>query len=153
VLQDDRHHLGELGQEPLRHAHAIRARLECDVEMVVARQAILGRILEHRLDDAAQRLLGEDVIADMIDSHGQPALVPTQGMTLQMVAQVEAAWIPASPAKNPRWALLFWAIVGRSLALFHLVVPAPLAWQKELALAVEVEASVARCLRTPPAGA
>ena len=38
--------------------------------MMLARQALLGGVGEHLAHHAAQRVLGQDVVADVIDGHG-----------------------------------------------------------------------------------
>ncbi len=70
VLQDDGHLLGILHAQPLRHPHALGVGVERDIEMVVAGQAfLLGRVREHGADHAAQRLLGQKIVAEMV-GHG-----------------------------------------------------------------------------------
>ena len=56
---------------PLRQPHAGRRGVEGDLEMMLARQAFLGRVRQHRAHDAAQRRLGENVVADVIVGHRQ----------------------------------------------------------------------------------
>src|SRR5262249_19703400 len=69
MLEHDRHFFGKLGEDSRRHAHALRTGIESDVEMVVARQAMFGGVIEHGAHDAAEGLLREDVVADVIDGH------------------------------------------------------------------------------------
>ena len=69
VLQDDGHLLGILRAQPVRHAHAVGVGVEGDVEMMVAGQALLGRFGEHAAHHAAQRLLGQEIVADLV-GHG-----------------------------------------------------------------------------------
>jgi len=69
VLQDDGHLLGMLCTQPVRHAHAIGQRVEFDEEMMIAGQALFGRVREHAAHHAAQRLLGQEVVADLV-CHG-----------------------------------------------------------------------------------
>jgi hypothetical protein len=38
--------------------------------MMLAHQALFGGIGHHRAHDAAQRVLGEDIVADVIGGHG-----------------------------------------------------------------------------------
>ena len=79
VLQHDRHFLGILRAAcAADSSHALGAGVERDVEMMLARQAVLGGVLEHRVHDAAQRLLGQDVVADVIDGHGTGRLLPAR---------------------------------------------------------------------------
>ena len=70
MLQDDRHLLRVLRVHPRRQLHARGIGGEGDLEMMVARQALLGDVGEHGAHDAAQRGLRQDVVADMIDRHG-----------------------------------------------------------------------------------
>ena len=68
-LDDDGHLLGIALAQPRRHAHAGRAGQEGDEEVVVAGKAgacDLGQDLAH---DAAQRLLGQNVVADVVVGH------------------------------------------------------------------------------------
>src|SRR5262249_26684776 len=69
VLKDDSHFLGKLSRDPRRHAHAMRAGIEGDVEMVLARQTVFGGVVENGAHDAAKRFAREDVVTDMIDGH------------------------------------------------------------------------------------
>src|SRR5262249_16713434 len=69
VLQNDRHLLRILLAQARRYPHAGRARVERDVEMVLAREPILGRVAQHALHDAAQRLVGQEIVADMVGGH------------------------------------------------------------------------------------
>ena len=67
VLQDDGHLLGILHAQPLGHAHALGGGVERDIEMVVARQAFfLDGLDENAAHHAAQRLLGQEIVAEMI---------------------------------------------------------------------------------------
>ena len=70
MLQHDGHGLRILRPHPLGQPHARRRGVEGDLEMVVARQAVLGGVRQHGAHDAAQGRLGEKVVADVIDSHG-----------------------------------------------------------------------------------
>ena len=56
--------------QPRRELHAGRARVERDVEMMLARQAAgLGHVGEHAAHHRTQRLLGQQIVADVIDRH------------------------------------------------------------------------------------
>ena len=69
VLQHDGHRLRILRPHPLGQPHARRHGVECDLEMVLARQAVLGGIRQHGAHDAAQRRLGENVVTDVVYGH------------------------------------------------------------------------------------
>jgi hypothetical protein len=70
VLQHDGHLFGILLVQPLGDAHARRAGVERDVEMMLARQhAGFGDVNQHPAHDGAQRLLGQQIIADVVDGH------------------------------------------------------------------------------------
>jgi len=69
VLQDDGHFLGILRARPLRQADAVCAGIEGHKEMVVAGQAVLGGVGEHRAQNSAQGFLDQEVVADMINGH------------------------------------------------------------------------------------
>ena len=69
VLQHDGHGLRILRPHPVRQPHAGRRSVEGDLEMVVARQAVLGGIRQHGAHDAAQGGLGEKVVPDVINRH------------------------------------------------------------------------------------
>jgi hypothetical protein len=76
VLQNDGHLLGILHAQPFRHAHALGLGVERDVEMVVARQAfLLDGLAEHAAHHAAQRLLGQEIVAEMVGHAGNGAAV------------------------------------------------------------------------------
>ena len=66
VLQDDRHLVGILLAQAIRHAHAGARGIERDVEMMVARQALLGGVGQHLAHDAAQGLLGQKIVTDVV---------------------------------------------------------------------------------------
>ena len=66
VLEDDGHLLRILPEQPLGNAHAIGLGGEGDVEMVLARQALFDGVDEHAAHYAAQRLLGQEIVADLV---------------------------------------------------------------------------------------
>ena len=71
VLQHDGHFFGILRAQPVRQPHAFGGGVEGDEEMMVAGQAlVLPASVKHVADHAAQRLLDQDVVADVIDGHG-----------------------------------------------------------------------------------
>ena len=70
VLQDDSHLLWILLAHARRQPHAVGPGVEGDVEVVLARQAVLGGIGEHGPHDAAQGLLGQKIVANVVDGHG-----------------------------------------------------------------------------------
>jgi hypothetical protein len=70
MLQDDGHLLGILRQHARRQAHAVRAGVEGNIEMMLPGQAVLGGVDEHLVHDPAQGLLGQDIVPDVIDGHG-----------------------------------------------------------------------------------
>ena len=89
MLQDDGDLFRILRAQPLRHAHALGARIEGDVEMVLARQAFLGDVGEHLAHDVAQRLLGQKIVADMVGHDGSEAV------RNRILARLAAKGIPA----------------------------------------------------------
>ncbi len=70
VLEDDRHFLRVARLETRRHPHAFGAGVESDEEMMLAREPLGGGFGEHRANHAAQRVLGQEVITDIVDRHG-----------------------------------------------------------------------------------
>src|SRR5690606_12728480 len=66
VLKDDGHLLRILRAQPVRDAHAHRARVEGDVEMMISRQALFGRLGQYAAHHAAQGLLGQKIVADVV---------------------------------------------------------------------------------------
>src|SRR6202043_2500268 len=70
VLEDDGHFLGILGAQALRHAYPRRTGVEGNIEMMIARQAALGGVLQHPAQHRAQRLLRQQVVAYVVDRHG-----------------------------------------------------------------------------------
>ena len=69
MLQDDRHGFGILRAHALGQPHAGRRGGKCDLEMMLAGQPFLGRIGQNGAHHAAQRLLRQDVVANVIDRH------------------------------------------------------------------------------------
>ncbi|MNE78438.1 hypothetical protein D3C80_1748440 [compost metagenome] len=68
MLQDDGHLVGVFGQDVRRHRDAGRSRLERDVEVVRAGNAVgLGGTFQRRADHAAQGVLGELLIEHLVD--------------------------------------------------------------------------------------
>ena len=66
MLQDDRHLLGIFRAHALGYLHPGRAGIEGDEEMMIAGQAVLGGVGQNLFDDAAQRVLGQEIVADEI---------------------------------------------------------------------------------------
>ena len=75
MLQDDGHLFRMLRAQPVRHAHAGGMGVELDEKMMVARQALLGGVGEHAAHHAAQRLLGQEIVADLVGHAGNGAAV------------------------------------------------------------------------------
>ena len=71
VLQDHRHLARILGGEARGDAHARIARVEGHEEMVLAGKPGLRHLGQHLLDEAAQRLLREHIVADQVFGHGE----------------------------------------------------------------------------------
>ena len=69
VLEDDRHLFGIAFAQALGYLHARRTRVERDVEVVLAHEAVLCRVGENTLNHAAQCLLGQEIVADMVGRH------------------------------------------------------------------------------------
>src|SRR6185312_9214337 len=101
VLEHDGHLLRVLLEQPAGDAHARRAGGELDEEVMRAWKPGAGDLGQHLADDAAQRVLGKDVVADEILGH-------------------QCRFAPSALTSSAR--------------------------------KTKVEASVARCLRTPPDG-
>src|SRR5476651_2225583 len=70
VLQNDGHLFRVLRAQPVGNAHAVAVGVERDEEMVVARQAFLGGVAEYAAHHAAQRLLGQKIVADLVGHAG-----------------------------------------------------------------------------------
>src|SRR5262249_21809174 len=70
MLEHDCHLFRILRAHAGRKAHALGAGVKRNIEMMLARQTILGGVHQHLTHDAAQGVLGQDVVADVIDSHG-----------------------------------------------------------------------------------
>ena len=66
MLEHDRHFFRKLRAQPVGNAQARRARVEGDEEMMLAGQAVAGNVGEHLADDAAQRVLCEQIVTDKI---------------------------------------------------------------------------------------
>src|SRR5262249_34326528 len=122
VLEHDRHLGRELGQKPWRHAHALSLRIEGDVEMVLARQPVLGGIVEHRAHHATQRLLRKQIVADVIDGHNSSLQREPQHVTMLACPAASTSTVlcvatavtrgqrpaakPVRRSKNGKWRLL-----------------------------------------------
>ena len=70
MLKDDRHFLGILRAQAVRHVHAVSTCIERNVKMMVAGQALLGGIRQHTVHDAPQGLLGQKIVADLVGHDG-----------------------------------------------------------------------------------
>ena len=122
MLQDDRHLLRILRAQPVRQPDALGGGVEGDEEMMLAGHAlVLAGFGQHVADHAAQRLLDQNVVADVIDGHEALRRLPDDDANA-----ATAKWHPRRQSRPN----IGDAEVGR-----------------------KVEASVARCLRTPPDGA
>src|SRR5258707_14999152 len=69
MLEDDRHLLRILRQQPRRKLHALGGRQEGDEEMVLAGEPVLGGIGQYTAQHAAQRVARQYVVSDMIGGH------------------------------------------------------------------------------------
>src|SRR3546814_9549573 len=76
ILEDDRHLVGIFGDQMARNRDAGRLRLEGDIEMMLAGQAVAAHDLrQHAADHGAQRILhdfviGNQAVADVF-THGR----------------------------------------------------------------------------------
>ena len=97
--------------------------------MVLAGQAVLGGVGEHVAHHAAQRLLGQKIVADVVGCHwfDSQAVTARADSLERMLTRLGVA-------------------VSRCGQFRQACVTTPRSVKK-------VEASVARCLRTPPDGA
>jgi hypothetical protein len=73
MLQHDGHLFRILLAQAIGETHAAVAGPERDVEMVIARQTEAADVGQHATNDAAQRLLHHQVVADEISRHRGPA--------------------------------------------------------------------------------
>ena len=64
VLQNDRHFVGETLVQMLRDDYARGLGLECNVKMMVARQAVQRNVAEHSADHRTQRLLHDVIVGN-----------------------------------------------------------------------------------------
>jgi hypothetical protein len=64
VLEHDRHFLRMFLAQAAGDLHAVAARVEGNEEMMIAGQPAGRDVGEHLFDDAAQRVLGEQVVPD-----------------------------------------------------------------------------------------
>ena len=71
MLKDDRHLVGVNLTHAAREAHSGRVGAKGDVEVVIAGQAILGRIDEDTADNAAEGLLHEQIVANQVVGHSR----------------------------------------------------------------------------------
>src|SRR5258708_36209323 len=75
MLEDDRHLLRILRQQPRRKLHALGGRQEGDEEMVLAGEPVLGGIGQYTAEDPAQRVARQYVLSDMIAGHLRPCRI------------------------------------------------------------------------------
>ena len=69
MLQDDGDVLRMLRAQAVRHLHAVGLGIERDVEMMLAGQAVFRGVSQDVAHHAAQGLLGENIVADMVRGH------------------------------------------------------------------------------------
>ena len=69
VLQDDGHLFRILRQQPWRNIHAFGGGQEGDEEMVLAGQAMLGGVGQHAAQHATQRIARQHIVSNMIGRH------------------------------------------------------------------------------------
>jgi len=69
VLEHDRHLVRMLLAQALRQAHARRGGPEGDVEMMLAREPVAARLGQDLADDALERVLHHQVVAENILGH------------------------------------------------------------------------------------
>jgi hypothetical protein len=71
MLQDDRHVFRVARAHALGESHAGRRCVECDLEVMLARQAFLRRVRQNGAHDAAQGRLRENVVTNVVGGHGE----------------------------------------------------------------------------------
>src|SRR5205809_427017 len=104
--------------------------------MMVARQATLGRIVEHATEHPAHRVARKNVVSDVI-CH---SVIP---VAIGPMPSLAAPWLSTGP--QCRLASIKYATAAGCQGQQAVRIIG--VWGVE-----EVEASVARCLRTPPDG-
>src|SRR5215510_9350227 len=87
MLENDRHLFRVFLAQAGRDAHARRAGVERDVEMVLAREPVLGGIGQDAVNHSAQRLLGQEIITDMVGRHERARVRSRHEIRHSMVAR------------------------------------------------------------------
>ena len=90
--------------QPRRNLHALGAGIERNVEMMLARQAVLGGVLEHVAHHTAQRILGEEIVADVVDGHDRELAADGDSHRNASARNVESQ-LERAPEKR-KWGLL-----------------------------------------------
>src|SRR5262249_46287058 len=80
VLQDDGHLLRVLRHQARRQLHPFCLGQERNVEMMIAGQTALGRVVEHPTKHSAHRIARKDIISDVI---GHSPIRPLAGRSRQ----------------------------------------------------------------------
>src|ERR1700674_4947102 len=109
--------------------------------MMLTGQAVLGGVGQYAAKHPAQRVARQHVVSDMIGRHYRSCRV------LMLPRICGRCWWSDSPVPHatPPWAQ------GQQALPPPVKIPGK-PWKGEQ-IQIEVEASVARCLRTPPSGA
>src|SRR5262249_58177991 len=105
---------------------------------MLAGRAMLGGVGEHATEHSAQRVPRQHVITDVIGRHAYPYTSSKQQGCAGLPTRPEAIMVPRPHAEVSRPA-------GRNLGRLRFAL--------RQNAQMKVEASVARCLRTPPDGA
>ena len=100
MLQDDGHLFRILRPQPVGNPHALGMGVEGDVKMMVARQAFLGGVGEHAAHHAAQRLLGQKIVADLVGHGSSMPGSCTRGQPRQESPDANAAGGESHPCRR-----------------------------------------------------
>src|SRR5262249_19795131 len=82
VLEHDGHVVRVARPKTRRYAHAVNASIESDKKMVIPLKRRTRHIGEHSPNDATKRILGQKVVADVVDRHGRLSSVLQRPPTL-----------------------------------------------------------------------
>src|SRR5215813_7074789 len=75
MLQDDGHFFRVLSKKPRRQLYAFGGRQERDEEMMLAGQAMRGRVGQDPPHHAAKRVARQHIVSDMVGRHGRSCCI------------------------------------------------------------------------------
>jgi hypothetical protein len=139
VLENDRHFFRILREQPRRQFDALRGGKKRNEEMMLPGQAVLGGVDQYAAQHSAQRVTRQHIVSDMIGRHYRSCRVQRLPLDRRRCRSPDSPTSRMLPRRRPE--------VSSRCRRWRKFRRGPVLKQ------IEVEASVARCLRTPPSGA